>query len=183
MSCGRRARWAVTFGSRFVAAAIAAAALGGCVAEGPPMRDARAGSTPRQPDNLPAGSVVLTVSQFPEDTDADGYADTILATAHLFSHDPRYPLPVTPPGSMRFFLLDETGSLIAEWQFPPEQTALHRRASGVGVGYVFQLSLAAAGAEMLGPIDATLRCEFSPDAGGVRVRSRGGVTVALGPVR
>jgi hypothetical protein len=171
---------------RFTAAAVTgvvAVGLCGCVVEGPPLRHARAESPPEQPDDLPPGSVVLTVSQFPEDTDADGYADTILATAHLFSHDPRYPLPITPPGTMRFFLQNGTGQILAEWRFEPDKTARHRHPSGVGVGYVFQLDLAKAGAEHVAAMDATLRCEFVPESGAQAVHSRGGVTVALGPVR
>src|SRR5690606_26939944 len=157
--------------------------LPGCVVEGPPVRDARAGAEPpRQPEDLVAGSAVLTVSQFPEDSDADGYADTILATVHLFSHNPRYPLPITPPGAMRFFLVDEGGRMVAEWAFSAQDTARRRHPSGVGVGYVFNLDLEAAGAERIPPTDATLRCEFVPESGAA-VQSRGGVTVALGPVR
>lgn len=168
------------------AAAVTATAmlLSGCVIDGPPFSGAHAGGAAApQPDGLRADSVVLTVSQFPEDTDADGYADTILATTHLFSHDPRYPLPITPPGGMRFFLLDAMGKTLAEWRFEPGKTARHRHPSGVGVGYVFQLDLARAGAERVEPTDATLRCEFIPESGVRAVQSRGGVTVALGPVR
>ena len=156
--------------------------LPACISDGPPPRAQRPRTPPRQPSNLTAESVVLTVSQFPDDTDADGFADSVQARVHLFSADPRYPLPVAPDGSFRFFILGPDGRAMAQWTFDPAQAAAHRQVSGVGVGYAFVLDLAAAGAEHVQRQDGTLRCEFIPESG-APVSSRGGVTVALGPVR
>ena len=109
-------------------------------------------SRPRQvqppPPGTRADAVVVNVRAAALDTDGNGYADLIQATAYLF--DTRYAPPIREDGTF-VFLLYAAGESAApveaqrkpmrQWRFAEEALAAARARTYFGPGYVFRLSL------------------------------------------
>lgn len=152
-----------------------AAALGGCVTENP--RPARtAAVTP------PSGSQVtelMVAPGAPEDTDANGFVDTVRVVVYLF-HDPaRYPAPMYADGSLTFMLRSKEGREMGRWEFPPEAVARGRVTLSPGPAQTFTLRLLERGSDATAERSAILSCTFKP-VSGPPVEARSQATLVLG---
>ena len=139
------------------------AAFAGCVTDGPIPRPA-----PRGPAAQPAGivpSIVdLAATRYARDSDKNGYADEIEATAFLFA--PPHDTPITVPGEFGFSLTRLDGRAFAKWVFTPEQSAAVIEKLLPGPGYRFRLRILDHASDVFPSEDLQLRCEFRPTAGG-----------------
>jgi len=155
-------------------------ASAGCVADGPPRT-----APPRPPTAQPAGltpdTLVLSVSQFPEDTDRNGYFDTAPVTVYLF--DEPYQAPIAAAGAFTFTFVTHAGAPVATWTFDAQKTAEARRQFMPGPGYVFRLSLLEQGTDQLPPTQVLLRASFRPAGDGPVAQTRAATTVHLGRAR
>lgn len=155
-----------------------AACAGACL-----MLSACAGSKPGNKPLPPQPAEVvpsrMTISAaLPQDTDLNGYPDTIDLTIFVF--DDRYPIPLDVPGSFTFKLSgSKEGKLLREWEIPPDKAAAARRRMPAGPGYVFSLSLLENGGDHIEAQHADLTAEFVPLKGAL-VKMRGGSTLRLG---
>lgn len=124
--------------------------------------------------------MILSVGQFPDDTDRNGYYDTILVTVYLFSS--AHALPVELPGGFSFRLTGPDDKPLADWSFNQQQTAAARRGFLPGPGYLFRLSLLDDGTDTLNATEGSLRCRFEPVAG-EPIEPKAGTTIVVGRTR
>ena len=141
---------------------LGAAALPGCVSEGPPPR-AEPQDLPQQPVNLQPSRMAFYVSNQVLDSDNNGYADQINAAVYIFADN--YPIAIAVPGSLRFTLSDRAGKVLAQWSFDKEQTAMLAQRLPPGPGYVLRLSLADVGSDKLESQTAEISGDFTPESG------------------
>lgn len=120
------------------------------------------------------------------DTDANGYRDTARANLFLYSFPagPNKPVGVRARGSALITLLDDDNTLLARWEFSPEQLHAHfQPRTFLGPGYVgLILDINAVGSDRLSLTAAGLNCVFREEGGSV-VPSRGPAVVTVGPIR
>lgn len=168
--------------ARFLAAAGLVAGLAaatGCVNDGPKPRQ-----TVRPPAAQPSGAVVtvvdLAATRYARDSDKNGYADEVNATAFLFA--PPHETPVVVPGEFRFSLLKLDGTVQATWSFDAakSQAAVERLLPGPG--YRFRLSLLDYGPDTFPSEDMQLWCVFRLTEGDP-VQSRSPIRVTVGQLR
>lgn len=165
---------------RIAAGVIAAAVVGGCVADGPQPPPAPR-PVPAQPSGVRVDRLLTAASQVPEDTDRNGYYDQINVTVYLF--DNAYPdAPIQVPGTFAFRLTDAKGKKIAEWAMDEAKTQEARRRFMVGPGYLFTLNLLDVGTDKLPAGEGQLNASFTP-TGGTPIQPRGGTTILIGPSR
>ncbi|MHC4107886.1 MAG: hypothetical protein ACYSTY_07365 [Planctomycetota bacterium] len=124
---------------------------------------------PRVPADARADALVLNISAAPLDTNGNGYADLILASAHLF--DRRYPSAMHEDGAFVFLLygggdVARPGSQpIREWRIDDEVLRQSHVRSAFGDGYRFRLSLLEGGTDTLPIAAADIACRFEPADG------------------
>ncbi len=124
---------------------------------------------PRLPADARANALVLNIAAAPLDTNRNGYADLILASAHLF--DRRYPAAMHEDGAFVFLLYGggdaaRPGSQpIHEWRIEDEALRRSYARSAFGVGYRFRLSLLEGGTDALPITTADIVCRFEPADG------------------
>lgn len=143
---------------------------GGCVTEN------KFHKPPAQPEWVQPQNLSLFAT-FPEDTDGNGYYDTLTATVYLF--DQRFPAPVRVPGAFEFTLLNRDGKPIATWKRDAAQTSAAERAMPAGPGYFFTLDLRDAGIEKLPSQVVDLGATFMPQNGRA-VQVVGGASLRIG---
>ncbi|MFO0833981.1 MAG: hypothetical protein U0638_03350 [Phycisphaerales bacterium] len=132
---------------------------------------------PQQPAEVVPSRMTISAA-LPQDTDLNGYPDTIDLTIFVF--DDRYPIPLDVPGTFTFKLNGaKEGKLLREWEIPPDKVAAARRRMPAGPGYVFSLSLLENGGDRIEAQHADLTAEFAPVKGAI-VKMRGGSTLRLG---
>jgi hypothetical protein len=135
------------------------------------------------PANLVANRLVFTVAAAADDTDRNGYVDSLLAAAYLFSQP--YPIPLSIRGAFEIRLTDPRGTPLRTWQIDAEKTAAAMRVREAGPYYEFRLSLLddPAGDKLKGNVGQVL-CTFIPaDPQSPPVRSSGGATVQIGRLK
>ena len=124
---------------------------------------------PRVPVDARANALVLNIGAAPLDTNRNGYADLILASAHLF--DRRYPAAMHEDGAFVFLLYGggdaaRPGSQpIHEWRIEDEALRRSYTRSAFGAGYRFRLSLLEGGTDTLPIATADIVCRFEPADG------------------
>lgn len=162
-------------------AALAPALLGACVTEGPP--------TARNPPPVPAPSadiqpvaIDVSASRFAQDSDKNGYADSITLSVFLFNIE-KYPASLTAHGQFVFELSDESGKRICDWAMSEAQIQAAKRELLAGPGYVFRITMRDCGTDELPRTDAQLNCMYIPAAGGPPLRSANPVRVSVGQIR
>lgn len=134
-------------------------------------------SLPQQPAEVVPSRMTISAA-LPQDTDLNGYPDTIDLTIFVF--DERYPIPLDVPGSFTFKLSGaKEAKLLREWVIPPEKVVAAKRRMPAGPGYVFSLSLLENGGDHIEAQHADLTAEYTPLKGPV-VKMRGGSTLRLG---
>lgn len=155
-------------------AMVAVCVVGGCVqtqTDGKPK--------PRPLPPAPKNAVVAQVQVFPgqwADTDSNGYGDSLIVTAYLWSDS--YQLPVTAAGTFEFVLEAAGGKQLGAWTIEPAAAAAATRQAAAGPAYVFELSLLERGGDVVQVRTADLRGTFTPEEGRpLRARS---VTMRVG---
>lgn len=128
-------------------------------------------STPRrgpkhaQPDGVRPTQLLPSV-KFAEDTDGNGYYDTIDVVLYAFSA--QYPdASIYVPGTFSFRLIARDGRVIRQWPFGPESAAAAVRRGPVGPGYEFRLSLLEGAGDRVEEPSAELTATFTPTGGQV----------------
>lgn len=137
--------------------------LAGCVADEPTRRP-----PPPQPEQIAPNAVQMFLN-LPEDTNANGYADSVLVTVYLFADG--YAPSVYVPGEFQFRLTDKEGKEAAQWSIPREVAEARVRKLPPGPGFIFTLSLLDRGSDQLTSNLLDLHCTFTP-SGGAPVSSR-----------
>lgn len=159
---------------------IAALAVGmGCVADGPIAR-----TTIRPPAQQPAMIVPtvvdLAATRYARDSDKNGYADEVSATAFLFA--PPHDTPLTIAGEFRFSMVKLDGTPFGTWTFDAAKSAAAVERLLPGPGYRFRLSLLEHGPDTIPSEDVQLWCVFKP-ASGDPVQSRSPIRITVGQLR
>lgn len=163
--------------ARVVIVSMVGLLIAGCVTEDPRRRN----SAPAV--QAPAGSQPAVLQIFAgaaRDTNGNNYVDTVTITAFLFDEQ-RYDLPIRVEGSFTFRLTRADGTVLAEWQFSPEDGDRALVRMPPGPGYRFDLSLLAKGGDKLEPQAVDLTGVFTP-VKGTPVTSAGGATLRLGRI-
>ncbi len=128
-----------------------------------------------QPDQL-----VVFVGSLPEDTDANGFYDTISITLYAFSS--RFTTPLLLDGVLDVELTDGAGRPIRTWRIAKDQLGLTARREAPGIGYFLSVSLLDEGTDRYEAGEGRLSCVFTP-VGGTPVRPRAVQTVSIGQIR
>ncbi len=136
------------------------------------------------PGDARATAVVLNVDPSPVDTNGNGYADQLFATAHVF--DRRYPLPIREDGAFVFELYPvgtagrDGATPIHSWRIEGPALVVCQARSGVGACYQFRPSLLDGGTDRLLIADADLVCRFEPADGRAPVYAGEVATLQVG---
>ncbi|MCC6676588.1 MAG: hypothetical protein IT436_05535 [Phycisphaerales bacterium] len=151
-------------------------ATAGVVAAGCVSAEPRDRPPPKQPEWAKASALLVSTS-FPEDTDGNGYLDTIGLTAYIF--DDQFPgASIQVPGAFNFALNAPDGAPLAAWDLTPQETEAIVRVMPPGPGYVVRLSLLEKGTDRTDFRSAELHTTFTPVSGkAVRAKS---LTVTIG---
>jgi hypothetical protein len=139
---------------------------------------------PQAPQDTRADRMVFSVGSKPDDTNNNGYPDTIRASVALFSS--QHPTALRNDGAFVFTLCPQ-GTIgeadikpIASWRI--EKDSPHRALTRTlaGPAYLFNLSLLDAGGDRL-PLDrADIICRFEPTDGSAPVNCDGVRTIQIG---
>jgi hypothetical protein len=163
-------------GPRFRAAALASAAAllaaAGCVE----MERGNTKMPEKQPEWVKPERLLVAI-QLPEDTDANGYLDTLPLTVYLF--DERYPLAVSVPGAFTFKLKTTAGQEIGTWQIEADDARAAVRKMRPGPGYQFRLDTRKFGADKRDSATVDMTAEFTPTEGKA-IRGTSATTFRLG---
>ena len=134
---------------------------------------------PRRAPSVPLGAtpnrMTLQVVPSPDDTDGNGYPDTMQVMSSLFSHP--HPMAMDADGAFVFTLYRQGEAHlpdaipIGEWRFEGEEVGDARATAMWGTCYRFRLSLRTVGSDRMPPLRADLRGRFEPSAGGSEIRS------------
>jgi hypothetical protein len=133
-----------------------AALLVGCVSDEPQKK------LGPQPANVQPSRLGVWAT-LPEDTDSNGYLDTVDVTVYVSSD--AYAAPIAVPGSFEFKLIGKSGKDLAKWDIPEAKAAQAMRRMGVGPGYIFRLSVLEAGNDRVEAQAVNLAAEFRPKTG------------------
>lgn len=113
-----------------------------------------------QPPSIQATQLLPSVKFF-EDTDGNGFLDTVEVTLYVFSE--QYPdASVYIPGAFEFKLTGREGRVLREWKMSEEQARAAVRRGPVGPGYIFRLSLLDGGSDKIEETSAELFASFVP---------------------
>ncbi|MDI1290913.1 MAG: hypothetical protein PSX37_13310, partial [bacterium] len=150
--------------------------LASCVTE-------RKGNQPQagpQPQTVVVGKVWIAATP-PQDTDVNGYFDTVDLTIYLFGHN--YPASLIIPGEFKFDLVSKSApndKPFATWSVSKEAAAASTGSSAVGPFYSIRLSLLDRGGDNFPDQTADIVAVFTPTAG---APVREVVTVRIGKLR
>ena len=163
--------------ARLVGLFAMAAALSGCVTDGP----ARPG---RQPSDIRPAKLIPAANGSFADTDANRYRDSSTVVVYIMGDVPGYHLPIAVPGEFTIRLEDPRGKPVAEWSFDKTQTAAALGKLPPGPGYVFELDLRKSpmrrGSDVIEEPEADLVVEFTPEKG-EPIKARTTAPIVIGP--
>ncbi len=134
------------------------AGLGGCVVE-----EKHKSNLPEKQPEWVRPARLLVAMQLPEDTDANGYMDTVPMIVYLF--DDRYPLAISSAGTFSFKLKTTAGHEIGVWTIDAKQAAASVRKMKPGPGYQFRLDVRQFGPDKRDSGTVDLTAEFKPEVG------------------
>jgi hypothetical protein len=155
------------------------ATVAGCVADGPTSR-VHIRPPEQQPAMIVPTVVDLAATRYARDSDKNGYADEVSATAFLFA--PPHNTPLTIDGEFRFSMVKLDGTPYGTWTFDKTKSAAAVERLLPGPGYRFRLSLLEHGADTFPSEDMQLWCVFKPTEGDP-VQSRSPIRVTVGQLR
>jgi hypothetical protein len=139
-----------------LALVFSAALLGGCVSDEPHR------PIPPQPADIEPTRLGVWAT-LPEDTDANGYLDTVNITVYISSDS--FAAPIAVPGSFEFRLLAKGGKELCKWTISEEKTAKALRRMPAGPAYFFRLSMLDVGSDKYDGQGVDLAAEFKPRTG------------------
>lgn len=151
--------------------------LASCVTERKPNQAPERGP---QPAAIVVGKVWIAATP-PQDTDVNGYYDTVDLTIYLFGLD--YPASLLIPGEFSFSLTSKSSpgeKPYATWDISKDAAAASTGSSAVGPFYSFRLSLLDRGGDKLADQTADIIAVFTP-TNGAPVREV--ATVRIGKLR
>ena len=154
--------------------------LAGCVTTGGeerPQPKTKLG-TQRQPEGVTPGALFVA-TEYPIDSDANGYVDTINVRVYLFDGSGKTTLSIYLPGDFEFTLQDARGHQVAVWRIPSAKAADALQLMDAGPSFSFRLSLLDFGTDKLDTPSVVLTSVFFP-VGGAPIRSTGGNAFRLG---
>ncbi len=141
-------------------------------------------ATPQPPPTLRADTMAFTVGSKPDDTNNNGFPDSIQVSVSLFST--QHPTALRQEGAFVFemYRQGEFGASEAKpmlkWRKEPEAVKQAEARTLAGPCYLFQLSLLDFGTDRI-PLDrADLVCRFEPADGSPPVRCEGVRTIQIG---
>jgi hypothetical protein len=132
--------------------------VGACVEENPKTHHA----LPAQPRDVQATKLGVWAS-LPEDTDANGYLDSVDITVYVSSDT--FSATIAVPGSFEFKLLGKDGKEFAKWEISEAQAAKAAHRMPAGPGYFFHLSMLDVGTDQVDASEVNLSAEFRPKVG------------------
>lgn len=154
--------------------------LAACVADGPPPRP-QPREVPAQPGGLRVDRVVPALDKLADDSDRNGYYDTIRVAVFLFSNS--YTQSIEAEGTLTFRLTNPVDdSELARWVYTPEQVRQAWGRSGIMPGYNFLLNLNDVGSDHLTVDEALFSCTFKP-VNGPPVETMSRLVVLVGALR
>jgi len=136
------------------------------------------------PADTKADRMVFTVASKPDDTDNNGFPDSIKASVALFSSE--HPMAIRQDGVFIFTLYQQGKSgtadtkPIAVWNIKPDSPNVILARTIAGPSYLFQLNLQEAGGDRMRLDRADLICRFEPTDGSKAVVSQGVRTIQIG---
>ncbi len=136
------------------------APMWGCTSS-PEQRSARLGNTHQQ---HAVYRVALFAAAF-EDTNSNGYLDSLPVTIMLFAGTAENPDPVQSRGKILFYIADPDGKVIRSWDINRDlQKAALRIYQGLP-SYQFTLSLLETGGDRLNVSNVQFWVDYQPDSG------------------
>ncbi len=142
-------------------------------------------AAPATPPSARADRMAFLVGSKPDDTDNNGYPDTIRASVALFSSE--HPTAMRQDGAFVFFLYEQgrtaspTAQPIAQWRVEGEALRSTFAVAQYGPCYQFSLSLLETPAgDRLRSDRADIICRFEPADGSPAVTSSGVRTLQIG---
>ena len=147
------------------AAAGVLATVAGCVSDEPARR-----AVAPQPAGVRPATLFLS-ADLPDDTDGNGYVDTVDVTIYVFGEGYEA-APIFVPGTFEFSLNHRGGPEMAGWTLTPDQAAGTLRRFAPGPGYRIRLSLLDLGLSDVMPAqEVDLAATFTAAAGEARANS------------
>ena len=141
-------------------------------------------AAPVTPASAKVDRMVFTVGSKPDDTNNNGFPDSIKVSVALFSS--LYPTAVQEEGTFIFSLYPqgrsggEAAKPLGVWRLSGESLVKAVARTFAGPSYLFQLSLLDVGGDRM-PLDrADLTCRFEPADGSPPVNSDGVRTIQIG---
>jgi hypothetical protein len=128
--------------------------------------------------------MVFTVGMRPDDSNNNGFPDTILATVQLFASP--HPTALRQEGTFIFTLFEQGRANETEvkpiktWRIEPDSSDRRFAATLAGPSYRFELSLLDMGDDRLPLTAADMICRFEPLDGSPPVHSAGVRTIQIG---
>ena len=138
-------------------AAAALWSLPGCVSDEPQRKPMAA-----PPANVKATKLGVWAT-LPEDSDSNGYLDTVDLTVYVSSDT--YAAPIAIPGSFEFHLVGKGGKDLAKWEIPEKTAVAALRRMPAGPAYVFRLNILDVGKDEFEAQAVDLSAEFIPNSG------------------
>lgn len=142
-------------------------------------------STPVPPAGLKADRMAFMVGSKPDDTDNNGFPDTIRATVALFSSE--HPTALREDGAFEFLLYEQGRSEtpgskpMAQWRIEGEALRPTMAMAQYGPCYQFTLSLLTTPmGDQLPSAQADMICQFYPADGRAPVQSMGVRSLQIG---
>lgn len=140
-------------------------------------------AAPQPPGNLRADRMVFTVGSKPDDTNNNGFPDSIQVSVALFSS--QHPTALRQDGTFAFTMYRQgeygtSAKPMFEWKLSKERVQSAQAHTYVGPCFLFQLSLLDLGTDRLPLERADLVCRFEPADGGPPVISDGVRTIQIG---
>lgn len=138
------------------------ATLTGCVEESVRRAPAHVGAAPAE---IPVTALELFAGSAFDDTDGNGWRDTLTVVAYLFSPGSDYPLSLRRDGAFTFRIVSAEQRPMAEWVFDRAATAAALRQDlPPGPGYVFTLDLRPQQREGVPLREVWVKASFAPAA-------------------
>lgn len=135
---------------------VLAVALCGCVSDEPQKK------LGPQPANIQPTRLGVWAT-LPEDTNANGYLDTVDVTVYVSSDS--YAAPIAVPGTFEFKLIGKSGKELAKWDISEAKAAQAARRMPVGPAYLFRLSMLDVASDQIEAQAVNLTAEFRPKNG------------------
>lgn len=154
-----------------IAAGCTALLAAGCAGDSRPHRPMQLPTTETEPTDM------VPFVGYMDDTNSNGYRDTIVVTVYLFARD-KADASMYAPGSLDFILTGKSGKVLHKWSLPPDVVAGLAKRMSAGPAYFVRLSLLdGSGTDVCDDSTADLQIRFTTKSGAVVGGSANGIIV------